>query len=64
MQALFTPDSGSTSATAGDIGSDITSFFNSFSSLEANPTNNALRQQVLSTATTLAGDISNAADER
>jgi flagellar hook-associated protein 1 FlgK len=62
IQALFTPDSGSSSARAGDIGSDITSFFNSFSSLEANPTNNALRQQVLSTATTLAGDISNAAD--
>ncbi len=62
IQALFTPDSGSTSAGAGDIGSDITSFFNSFSSLEANPTNNALRQKVLSTATTLAGDISNAAD--
>jgi flagellar hook-associated protein 1 FlgK len=62
IQALFTPDSGSSSARAGDIGSDITSFFSSFSSLEANPTNNALRQQVLSTATTLAGDISNAAD--
>jgi flagellar hook-associated protein 1 FlgK len=62
IQALFTPDSGSSSSRAGDIGSDITSFFNSFSSLEANPTNNAMRQQVLSTATTLAGDISNAAD--
>ena len=61
VQALFTPDSGSTSATAGDIGSDITGFFNSFSSLEANPTDNALRQQVLSSASTLAGDVSNAA---
>jgi flagellar hook-associated protein 1 len=61
VQALFTPDSGSSSSTAGDIGSDITSFFSSFSSLEANPTNNALRQSVLSSATTLAGDISNAA---
>ena len=61
LQALFTPDTGSSSSTAGDIGSDITSFFNSFSSLEANPTNNALRQQVLSTASTLAGDVSNAA---
>jgi len=61
LQALFTPDSGSSSSTAGDIGSDITGFFNSFSSLEANPTNNALRQNVLSTAGTLAGDISNAA---
>jgi flagellar hook-associated protein 1 FlgK len=30
VQALFTPDSGSASATAGDIGSDITGFFNSF----------------------------------
>ncbi len=62
MQALFTPDSGSSNSTAGDIGNDITSFFDSFSSLEANPTNNALREQVLSSASTLAGDISNAAD--
>ncbi len=61
VQALFTPDSGSSSSTAGDIGSDITSFFDSFSSLEANPTDDALRQDVLSTASTLAGDISNAA---
>ncbi|MGO8758874.1 MAG: flagellar hook-associated protein FlgK [Terracidiphilus sp.] len=61
IQALFTPDSGSSSSTAGDIGSDITSFFDSFSSLEANPTNNALREQVLSSASTLAGDISSAA---
>lgn len=61
IQALFTPDSGSSSSTAGDISSDITSFFNSFSSLEANPTDNALRQQVLSTASTLCGDVSNTA---
>jgi flagellar hook-associated protein 1 FlgK len=61
IQTLFTPDSGSSSAKAGNIGSDITGFFSSFASLEANPTNNALRQQVLSSATTLAGDISNAA---
>jgi flagellar hook-associated protein 1 len=61
IQALFTPDTGSSSSTAGDIGSDITKFFDSFSSLEANPTDNSLREQVLSTAGTLAGDISNAA---
>ena len=61
VQALFPPDSGSTTATAGDIGSDITSFFSSFSSLEADPTNNSLREEVLSSAKTLAGDISNAA---
>ena len=61
VQALFTPDSGTSTGSAGDIGSDITNFFDSFSALEANPTDNALRQQVLSSATTLAGDISNAA---
>jgi len=61
LQALFTPDSGSSSSKAGDIGSDIASFFNSFSSLEANSTDNSLRQSVLSSAGTLAGDISNAA---
>jgi flagellar hook-associated protein 1 len=61
LQILFSPDSGSTSSTAGDIGSDLTSFFGSFASLEANPSNNALRQQVLSSASTLAGDVSNAA---
>ena len=61
VQALFAPDSGSQSSTAGDIGSDLTSFFSSFSSLEANPTDDSLREQVLSTARTLAGDVSNAA---
>lgn len=60
LQALFTPASGSSSS-AGDVGTDITSFFDSFSSLEANPANNALREQVLSSASTLAGDISGAA---
>jgi len=62
IQALFTPDSGSSSSKAGDIGSDITSFFDSFSSLESDPTDNALREQVLSSASTLAGDISGAAN--
>jgi flagellar hook-associated protein 1 FlgK len=61
LQALFTPDSGSSSSTAGDIGSDITSFFDTFSTLEANPTSNSDRQAVLSAAKTLSGDISNAA---
>ncbi|HTB96666.1 MAG TPA: flagellar hook-associated protein FlgK [Terracidiphilus sp.] len=61
LQSLFTPDSGSTSSTTGDIGTDISNFFDSFSSLESNPSNDALRQQVLSAATTLAGDVSNAA---
>ncbi len=46
---------------AGDIGSDITAFFDSFASLEANPTDMSLRSQVLASARTLAGDMSNAA---
>ena len=62
IQSLFTPASGSSSSTAGDLGSDLTSFFDSFASLEANPTDSALRDQVLSTARTLAGDMSNAAE--
>jgi flagellar hook-associated protein 1 FlgK len=61
LQSLFTPASGSAGSTAGDIGTDITSFFDSFSALEANPTSNALRQQVLSSAKVLAGDISGTA---
>lgn len=61
LRTLFTPSSGSAISNAGDIGSDISSFFDSFSTLESDPTNNSLRQQVLSTATALAGDISNTA---
>ncbi len=60
VQALFPPDSGSASSTAGDIGSDITNFFGSLSSLEDNPTDGPTRGNVLSTASTLATDISNA----
>ena len=61
LQTLFAPNSGASGQAVGDIGSDITSFFNAFSSLEAAPTDNALRQQVLSAGSTLAGDISSAA---
>jgi flagellar hook-associated protein 1 len=61
MQALFTPDSGSSGSTAGDIGSDITGFFDTFSKLEGDPTDNALRESVLSAASTLSGDISSTA---
>lgn len=61
VQALFTPDSGSSSSTAGDISSDITSFFSSFQSLEASPSSDIQRQDVLTAANTLAADISGAA---
>jgi flagellar hook-associated protein 1 FlgK len=59
LQSSFTPASSSTST--GNIGSDITNFFNSYTQLESDPTSNPLRQQVLSSATTLAGDISGTA---
>ena len=59
VQALFAPASGTSSA--GNVGADLASLFSSFSSLEASPTDNAMRQQVLSSANTLAGDISNIA---
>ena len=61
IQALFTPSTGSSGSSAGDIGTDITAFFDSFSSLEADPASDAFRESVLSAASTLAGDISNAA---
>ena len=61
VETLFTPNSGASGSAAGDIGGDITDFFNSFSSLESGPANNALRENVLSAASKLAGDLSNAA---
>ena len=61
VQGLFMPASGSSNSAAGDIGSDITRFFDSFASLEANATDASLRSQVLATARMLAGDVSNAA---
>jgi len=59
LQSNFTP-AGSTSA-SGNIGTDITNFFDAYTQLESSPTSNPLRQQVLSSATTLAADISSTA---
>jgi flagellar hook-associated protein 1 FlgK len=59
VQALFT--SASTTTTTGDIGTDITSFYDTFSTLEASPTSSSDREAVLSAAKTLAADISSAA---
>ena len=60
LQTNFTVASSSTSN--GNIGTDITNFFNSLTQLETSPTSNSLRQQVLSTATVLAGDVSGTAN--
>jgi flagellar hook-associated protein 1 FlgK len=59
LQNSFTPASSSTST--GNIGSDITSFFDAYTQLESDPTSNSLRQQILSAGATLAGDISSTA---
>ena len=59
LQTNFTVASSTTSS--GNIGTDITNFFNSMTQLEASPTSNRLRQQLLSSATTLASDISGTA---
>lgn len=59
-QAVFGVSTGSSTSSSGDIGTDITSFFDSFSSLEASPTDQSKREEVLSTASTLAADISSA----
>jgi flagellar hook-associated protein 1 FlgK len=59
LQDSFTPASSSTST--GNIGTDISNFFDSYTQLESDPTSNAERQGVLSAATTLANDISSTA---
>jgi len=59
LQGSFTPASSSTST--GNIGTDISNFFDSYTQLESDPTSNAERQGVLSAATTLANDISSTA---
>jgi flagellar hook-associated protein 1 len=59
VQSLFSV--ASSTDTTGDIGTDLTSFYDSFSSLEATPTSTTYREAVISAAKTLASDISSAA---
>jgi flagellar hook-associated protein 1 FlgK len=59
LQDSFTPASSSIST--GNIGTDITNFFDTYTQLESAPSSNSLRQSVLSSAATLAGDISSTA---
>lgn len=65
MEALF---SGATSAgtdanASSGIGSDLTNLFNSLSSLEADPADDAGREQVLSAANAMASDFNGAASQ-
>lgn len=59
VEAIFSVASGTTST--GNIGNDLSNFFNSFTALEAQPTSISERESVLSSASTLSSDISGAA---
>jgi flagellar hook-associated protein 1 len=61
MQGLFSGATGTGSSGASGIGTDLSNFFQTFASLEANPADNAMRQSVLSAAGTLASDFNGAA---
>lgn len=67
VEAIFsqttTANSGDSSGAASGIGQDISSFFDSLSSLESSPADTALRQQVLTTAANLAGDFQSASSQ-
>ncbi|MGC2162437.1 MAG: flagellar hook-associated protein FlgK, partial [Silvibacterium sp.] len=61
-QTTTADSSSSTGATSG-IGQDLSSFFDSLSSLESSPADTSLRQQVLTSATDLAGDFNTASSQ-
>lgn len=61
VQALFSGATTAANGSATGIGSDLDSFFGALSSLEADPADDSLRQQVLSTAGTLASDFNSTA---
>lgn len=58
-----TADSGSSTSATNGIEQDMSSFFDSLSSLESSPASTALRQQVLTSATNLAGDFQTASSQ-
>jgi len=60
VQSAFGLSSTSTSAAATTLGTSIDSFFNSFSTLESNPSDTSTRQSVLSAATTLTNAFNTA----
>jgi flagellar hook-associated protein 1 FlgK len=62
-QALFTgaTSAGTAQNAASGIGSDLSNFFDSLASLEANPSDIASRQSVLGAAGTMASDFNSAA---
>jgi len=63
LQSIFGITTSSTSAISTTIGTDINSFFNSLSSLEASPSSPEVRQGVMSAASTLASDFNTASSQ-
>src|ERR1700751_5986431 len=66
LQSIFsqaTSASSGSSASTNGISQDISAFFNSLSQMESSPSDNSLRQQVLTSAQNLAGDLQSAASQ-
>ncbi|MGC1361584.1 MAG: flagellar hook-associated protein FlgK [Silvibacterium sp.] len=67
VQTIFnqvtTANSGSSTSATNGIEQDMSQFFDSLSSLESSPADTALRQQVLTSATNLAGDFQTASSQ-
>jgi flagellar hook-associated protein 1 FlgK len=67
VEAIFnqttTVDSGSSANATSGIGGDMSNFFDSLSSLESSPSDTALRQQVITSASDLAGDFQTASSQ-
>ena len=63
IQALFSGATSTGTSSASGIGNDLSNFFNALSSLEGSPADVAVRQSVLSAATTLAQDFNGTSAE-
>ena len=61
LQSIFGLTTNSNSSASTTLGTDINAFFNSFSALQASPSNASVRQGVLAAASTLAADFNSAA---
>lgn len=58
-----TADSSSSTGSTSGIAQDMSSFFDALSSLESSPDDTSLRQQVITSATSLAADFNNASSQ-
>jgi len=63
LQSIFGITTTSTTAASTTLGTDMDAFFSSLSSLEASPSDSSVRENVLSSATTLATDFNTASSQ-